>query len=60
MTPEENPGIQVIIPYKQLEDLLQATVELKSLRADVKRLRSQVSAMRYMLSEIMEKFSHLL
>lgn len=55
MTPQDRPDIQVIIPYKQLEDLLQASVELKSLRADVKRLRGQVSALRYAFTELMEK-----
>ncbi len=55
MSPQERPEIQVIIPYKQLEDLLQAGTELKQLRLDVKRLREQNSAMRLMLCEIMEK-----
>lgn len=54
MSPQEIP-VQVIIPYQTLEELLQAGIELKSLRADVKRLREQNSAMRYMLLEIMEK-----
>lgn len=55
MSPQERPEIQVIISYKQLEDLLQAGTELKQLRLDVKRLREQNSAMRLMLCEIMEK-----
>lgn len=54
MSPQDRPDIQVIIPYKQLEELLQSGVELKALRVEVKRLREQVSAMRLMLIEIME------
>jgi len=56
MSPQDRPDIQVIIPYKQLEELLQSGVELKALRVEVKRLREQVSAMRLTLIEIMEKF----
>ena len=49
------PDIQVLIPYKQLEDLLQAGTELKALRADVKRLREQQGRLRGMVFEIMLK-----
>ena len=49
------PDIQVLIPYKQLEELLQASVELKSLRFEVKRLRDQVGALRSIMTEIMMK-----
>ena len=49
------PDIQVLIPYKQLEDLLQAGTELKALRADMKRYREQLGRLRGMIYEIMLK-----
>lgn len=55
MISQDRPDIQVIIPYKQLEDLLQASVELKSLRVEVKRLTAQQAALRYQFIELMEK-----
>lgn len=54
MSPQDNNGIQVIIPYKQLEDLLQASLELKQLRVEVKRQREQLSALRLQFTELME------
>ena len=53
--PQQRLDIQVIIPYKQLEDLLQAGTELKALRAEVKRLKEQNARVRGMLYEIMLK-----
>lgn len=52
---QQRPDIQVIIPYRQLEDLLQAGTELKALRAEVKRLKEQNARVRGMLYEIMLK-----
>ena len=52
---QQRPDIQVIIPYKQLEDLLQAGTELKALRAGGKRLKEQNARVRGMLYEIMLK-----
>ena len=49
------PEIQVLIPYKQLEELLQASSELKSLRLEVKRLRDQMGAIRSIMTEVMMK-----
>ena len=49
------PDIQVLIPYKQLEDLLQAGTELKALRVEMKRYREQLGRLRGMIYEIMLK-----
>ena len=51
----QRPDIQVLIPYKQLEDLLQAGTELKALRAEMKRYRDQLTRVRGMLLEVMLK-----
>ena len=50
---QQLPEVQVLIPYKQLEELLQASAELKSVRLEMKRLRDQMGAMRSMLTEVM-------
>lgn len=49
------PDIQVLIPYRQLEDLLQAGTELKALRVEMKRYREQLGRLRGMIYEIMLK-----
>ena len=52
---QQLPEVQVLIPYKQLEELLQANAELKSVRLELKRLRDQMGAMRSMMTEVMLK-----
>ena len=51
---EQTPEIQVIIPYKQLENLLEASVELKKLRGEVRRLHDQQAALRLQFMEMRE------
>lgn len=58
--PEQKFDPQVLIPYSQLCELLQASVELKKLRMEVKRLSDQQAALRGMFYELMERFKELL
>ena len=51
--------IQVLIPYKQLESLLQASTEIKQLRVDIKRVQEQQSALWARFAELMEVFSEI-
>lgn len=56
----ENPfDPQVIIPYSTLCELLQASVELKKMRIEVKRLTDQQSALRLQFVELMERFREI-
>ena len=57
MTEIPKPDIQVILSYKQLEELLEAAKEVRQLRIEVKRLRDQQSSLRYQFIELMEKLS---
>lgn len=50
---------QVIIPYSQLCDLLQASVELKKMRMEVKRLTDQQAALKGMFLQLMDRFREL-
>ena len=55
----KDPGIQVLIPYKQLEALLEANAELQKLRIDVKRLQDQQQALWSHFTTLMEKHREL-
>lgn len=57
--PEKSFDPQVIIPYSTLCDLLQASVELKQLRIEVKRLKDQQSALRLQFLEVLEQFKDM-
>lgn len=48
--------IQVVMPYRQLESLLSAAADVKSLRLEVKRLTEQQAALRLQFVELMELF----
>lgn len=50
---------QIIIPYSQLCDLLQASVELKKMRMEVKRLSDQHAALKGQFLELMERYRYL-
>lgn len=50
---------QVIIPYKQLCELLQAGEEVKLLRSEVKKLSKQIDAMRVVQRECIERIGEL-
>ena len=51
--------IQVVIPYKDLVELLEASKEIKDLRSDNKRLHEQFDALRSQFLELMEQFGDL-
>lgn len=53
------PDIQVLIPYKTLCELLNASDEVKELRKDIKRLNKQHEALRSQFLELMEAFGDL-
>lgn len=53
------PEPQIIIPYKQLCELLQAGEEVKALRAEVKKLSKQLDAMRVVQRECIERIGEL-
>lgn len=55
----KDPGIQVLIPYKDLENLLKSTSELTQLRLDLKRVQDQQSALWNRFAELMEVFSEI-
>ena len=50
---------QVIIPYSQLVELLEASQRIKEYKSEVKRLNDQVLALRIMQSECMEQLREL-
>ena len=53
------PEPQVIIPYKQLCELLQAGEEVKILRAEVKQYRKELDAMKVIQRECINKIGEL-
>lgn len=55
----KDPGIQVLIPYKELEALLGASAELKKVRIDVKRLQDQQQALWSHFATLMENYREL-
>ena len=59
MSKLSSDDVQVLIPYKTLESLLQASAEIKHLRLDIKRLSEQQSALRLQFIELMELYNDL-
>lgn len=57
--PKRLPDIQVLIPYKYLCELLEASEEVKGLRKDNARLAEQVLALRIIQQECIEKIAEL-
>lgn len=53
------PDIQVMIPYKTLQELLGASAEVELLRKENGKMRDEVSALRRQFTELMEKFKEL-
>ena len=49
--------INVIIPYRDLVELLSAAYEVVELREEIRRCRNQVSALRLTFTEVLEKFN---
>ncbi len=58
-TPRKLPDIQVLIPYRDLVELLQASQELKDLRKEISHLRDQQGALRLQFTELMEMLQDL-
>lgn len=50
---------QILLPYKQLESLLQASTEIKQLRVEIKRVQDQQSALWARFAELMEAFGEI-
>lgn len=55
----KQPDIQVLIPYKDLCELLNASEEVKKLRKEVKRLTNQQDSLRSQFIELMDAFGEL-
>ena len=53
------PELQVIIPYKDLQQLLSAAGEVDSLKKEQQRNRDQISALRNQFLELMERFREI-
>ena len=53
------PNIQVVIPYRQLCELLEASGELDELRKENVYLKEQILALRMMQGEFMEKLREI-
>ena len=57
--PKKLPDIQVLIPYKDLCNLLQSAEDVESLKKENGQIKEQMSALRCMFTELMEKFREL-
>lgn len=55
----KQPEIQVLIPYKDLCELLKASEEVKQLRSEVSRLSVQQDRLRSQFIELMDAFGDL-
>ena len=53
------PDIQVLIPYKELLELLDASKQVKLLQEDNKRLHEQFGALRSQFTELLDQFRDL-
>ena len=59
MAKEPAPDFQVLVPYKQLEQLLKASGEVAQLRKEISRLETQILALRMIQSECMEAIGEI-
>lgn len=50
-------NIGVVIPYKDLVNLLNAAAELEDCHKQIRNLRSEISTLRFLFTELMEKFA---
>lgn len=50
-------NVGVVIPYKDLVKLLEAAAELDDCHKQIRNLRGEISALRFMFTELTEKFS---
>ena len=53
------PELQVLIPYKDLMELLEASRQIEQLKKDNKRLHKQLYALRSEFVELMDAFGEL-
>lgn len=53
------PSLQVLIDYKDLQELLLAAAAVDDLRKDVQRSQEQISALRGQFVELMEVFREI-
>ena len=53
------PELQVLIPYKDLKELLEASRQKEQLKKDNKRLHKQLDALRSQFLELLEAFGEL-
>ena len=49
------PDLQVLIPYKDLQQLLNAAGEVESLKDEQQQNRDQMAALRLQFTELMER-----
>ena len=59
MARKRRPSIQVLIPYTQLCELLEASEELEQLQQENARLEEQLLALRMIQQECLEKIRDL-
>lgn len=55
----KHPELQVLIPYKDLMELLEASRQIEQLKIDNKRLHKQFEALRLQFTELMDAFGDL-
>ena len=53
------PDLQVLIPYKDLQQLLYAAGEVETLKAEQQQNRAQLAALRLQFVELMERFHEI-
>lgn len=53
------PDLQVLIPYKDLQQLLNAAGEVESLKAEQRQNRDQMAALRLQFTELMERLNEI-
>lgn len=55
----KQPDIEVLIPYKDLMELLEASKQIESLQKDNKKLHDKLDALRSQFVELMDAFGDL-
>lgn len=55
----KHPDLQVLISYKDLMELLEASKQIEQLKKDNKRLHNQMVQLRSQFTELMDAFGEL-
>lgn len=55
----KHPELQVLIPYKDLMELLEASRQIEQLKKDNKRLHIKLDALRSQFLELLDAFADL-